>query len=95
MKVVGLTGGIGSGKSTVAALLQARGAAVVDTDEISRHLTGPAGAAMEAVREAFGARFVTAEGALDRALAARRPAVVEVITDPEIRAKAGWLPAQP
>jgi dephospho-CoA kinase len=98
MMVVGLTGGIGSGKSTVAALLQARGAAVVDTDEISRHLTGPAGAAMEAVREAFGARFVTAEGALDRA-AMRALAFedagargrLEAILHPAIRARADQL----
>ena len=65
--VIGLTGGIGSGKSTVAARLGALGAAIVDTDEISRHLTGPAGAAMERLRSEFGERFVQADGALDRA----------------------------
>jgi len=63
---VGLTGGIGSGKSTVADRLAALGAAIVDTDEVARHLTGPAGAAMEELRREFGAKYVTAEGALDR-----------------------------
>jgi dephospho-CoA kinase len=64
---VGLTGGIGSGKSTVAALLARHGAGVVDTDEISHALTGPAGAAMAAIGQAFGAGFVAADGSLDRA----------------------------
>lgn len=64
---VGLTGGIGSGKSTVAARFEALGAAIVDTDEISRHLTGPAGAAMEELGRQFGAKFVAADGSLDRA----------------------------
>jgi dephospho-CoA kinase len=63
---VGLTGGIGSGKSTVAGLLREAGAAVVDTDAISRGLTLAGGAAMPAVAQAFGANFVTADGALDR-----------------------------
>ena len=78
MFVVGLTGGIGSGKSTVTERLQARGAAIVDTDEISRILTGPGGEAMQDVRAAFGARFVTAEGGLDRP--AMRALVFEDIT---------------
>lgn len=98
MLVVGLTGGIGSGKSTVAALLQARGAVVVDTDEISRHLTGPAGAAMAELREAFGEKFVTAEGALDRAAMrtlafedADARARLEAILHPAIRARADAL----
>lgn len=63
---VGLTGGIGSGKSTVAGLLRRVGAAIVDTDAISRALTLPGGAAMPAIAEAFGADFVDADGALDR-----------------------------
>jgi dephospho-CoA kinase len=63
---IGLTGGIGSGKSTVAGLLAAHGAAVVDSDAISRRLTLPGGAAIPAIREAFGAQFVDAGGALDR-----------------------------
>lgn len=64
---VGLTGGIGSGKSTVAERLQALGAAVVDTDALAHELTAPGGAAMPAIEEAFGAEFVTPSGALDRA----------------------------
>jgi dephospho-CoA kinase len=92
---VGLTGGIGSGKTTVAQRFAALGAAVVDTDEISRALTGAGGAAMAALREAFGERFVTAEGALDRAamraLAFEDPlarAKLEAILHPAIRAEA-------
>jgi dephospho-CoA kinase len=64
---LGLTGGIGSGKSTVAALLVARGAAVADADAIARDLTAPAGLAMPMIVSAFGADFMTSEGALDRA----------------------------
>ncbi len=63
---VGLTGGIGSGKSTVAAVLREAGAAVVDTDGISHGLTQPGGKAMAAIAEAFGAEFIATTGALDR-----------------------------
>jgi dephospho-CoA kinase len=63
---IGLTGGIGSGKSTVAGFLREAGAAIVDTDAISRGLTLAGGAAMPAVEQQFGADFVTADGALDR-----------------------------
>lgn len=64
---VGLTGGIGSGKSTVAALLQACGAAVIDSDALAHELTAPGGAAMPAIASAFGDAFVRPDGALDRA----------------------------
>lgn len=64
---LGLTGGIGSGKSTVAALLAASGAAVVDADAIARELTAPAGLAMPLLVATFGADFMTPEGALERA----------------------------
>jgi dephospho-CoA kinase len=63
----GLTGGIGSGKSTVAALLQEAGAHVIDTDALSRQLTAPGGQAIAAIAQQFGAAFITPEGALDRA----------------------------
>lgn len=63
---IGLTGGIGSGKSTVGRRLVALGAALVDTDAISRALTRPAGAAMAAVAQTFGPEFVAADGGLDR-----------------------------
>ena len=99
--LIGLTGGIGSGKSTVAARLEALGASVVDTDEISRHLTGPAGAAMEDLRKAFGERFVAADGSLHReamrALAFEDPtarARLEAILHPAIRAAADARIAQ-
>jgi dephospho-CoA kinase len=63
---VGLTGGIGSGKSVVAGLFAKRGVAVIDTDEIAHELTRPGGEAIEAIRAAFGAGLIGADGALDR-----------------------------
>jgi dephospho-CoA kinase len=63
---LGLTGGIGSGKSTVAALLAGLGAAVMDADAISRSVTAPGGAAIGAIRQTFGNDFITHAGALDR-----------------------------
>jgi len=64
---VGLTGGIGSGKSTVADLFAAHGAAIVDTDLIAHQLTAPDGLAIPPIRTAFGDAFIAADGALDRA----------------------------
>lgn len=64
---VGLTGGIGCGKSTVADMFAALGASVIDTDQIAHSLTAPHGAAMPALLAEFGAGFATPEGALDRA----------------------------
>ncbi|RZI41716.1 dephospho-CoA kinase [Herbaspirillum sp. HC18] len=64
---VGLTGGIGSGKTTVADMLEARGAAVIDTDQIAHRLTVPGGLAIPEIRTQFGAAFLTPEGAMDRA----------------------------
>jgi len=75
--VVGLTGGIGSGKSTVADLFVAHGAALVDTDAIAHELTGPGGGAMAAIRAAFGDGVVDARGALDR-VAMRRLVFTDV-----------------
>jgi dephospho-CoA kinase len=63
---LGLTGGIGSGKSTVAKLLADRGAAVVDADAIARALTAPGGQAMPTIASTFGPTFITPQGALDR-----------------------------
>jgi len=63
---VGLTGGIGCGKSTVADLFAARGASVIDTDVLAHQLTAPGGAAMPALLQEFGAQFATPDGALDR-----------------------------
>lgn len=64
---IGLTGGIGSGKSTVARLLVERGAALIDTDAIARSLALPGGAAIDAIRSQFGPSAVDSAGALDRA----------------------------
>lgn len=64
---VGLTGGIGCGKSTVAGLFAEHGAGIIDTDEISRRLTQAGGAAIEAIRAAFGNGYIRDDGAMDRA----------------------------
>ena len=64
---VGLTGGIGSGKTTVANMFADRGATVIDTDVIAHQLTGPGGIAIPAIRAEFGDSFVEASGAMDRA----------------------------
>jgi dephospho-CoA kinase len=63
---LGLTGGIGSGKSTVARRWAQLGAAVMDADAISRSVTAPGGIGIPAITEAFGADFVGADGAMDR-----------------------------
>ncbi|HMM55142.1 MAG TPA: dephospho-CoA kinase [Candidatus Desulfobacillus sp.] len=93
--IIGLTGGIGSGKSAAAAIFAELGADVVDTDAIAHELTAPAGAAMAALRAAFGDAVVTADGALDRAAMrravfadARQKARLEAILHPMIRAEA-------
>ena len=94
MFAIGLTGGIGSGKTTVADLFAARGASLVDTDLIAHRITAPAGLAMPAIEHAFGPDFVAADGSLDRAKMralifsdddARRR--LEAITHPLIRAE--------
>jgi dephospho-CoA kinase len=67
VRIIGLTGGIATGKSTVAAMLAHRGAAVVDADRIAREVVEPGTAGLEAVVGAFGPEVVTASGGLDRA----------------------------
>jgi dephospho-CoA kinase len=79
---VGLTGGIGCGKTTVADLFAVRGAAVIDTDQIAHSLTAPHGAAMPALIDEFGPEYATPDGALDRA---KMRALV--FTDPGARAR--------
>jgi dephospho-CoA kinase len=64
--VLGLTGGIGSGKSTVSAMLEDRGAVIIDADRIVRDLQEPGEPVFEAMVEAFGAGIVAADGTLDR-----------------------------
>lgn len=92
--VVGLTGGIGSGKSAAADFFEELGATVVDTDAIAHELTGPGGAAMPAIREMFGTDFIAADGSLDRVRMRTRafsdPAAkrrLEAILHPLIRAE--------
>lgn len=89
---IGLTGGIGSGKTTVANLFATHGIAIIDTDAIAHSITAPGGAAMPAIRRDFGDAFVAPDGSLDRAR--MREAVfsdnaakvrLEAITHPLIR----------
>jgi len=76
--VVGLTGGIGSGKSTVSALLAAKGAVVVDADAVTRELQAPGTPVFDAMVQRFGPGIVAPDGTLDRA------AVADVVfTDPD------------
>ena len=77
---IGLTGGIGSGKTRVADLLAEWGATLVDTDEIARMLTAANGAAMPAIEREFGPRALTPEGALDRAWMRE-----QAFSDPQVR----------
>jgi dephospho-CoA kinase len=79
---IGLTGGIGSGKSTVARLLAEHGATVVDADVLAREVVEPGTPGLAAIAEAFGDGVLTAEGALDR------PALAAVVFgDPDARAR--------
>ena len=80
MRIIGLTGGIATGKSTVAHLLQERGAEIVDADVISREVVEPGQPALEEIRECFGERALDAGGRLDRAWIAER-----VFADPGLR----------
>ena len=79
---IGLTGGIGSGKSTVSELLAARGAVIVDADRIAREVVEPGTPGLAAVVEAFGEQVLAADGSLDR------PALAAVVfSDPAARAR--------
>jgi dephospho-CoA kinase len=80
--IVGLTGGIGSGKSAAAEIFAELGAAIVDVDEISHALTASNGAAMSEIRAVFGAMAINGDGALDRAAMRRL-----VFADPTARKK--------
>ena len=90
--IVGLTGGIGSGKSAAADCFGAHGIVIVDADAVAHELTAPGGAAIAAIEAEFGAAVITPEGALDRAamrrLAFADPAArtrLEHILHPRIR----------
>jgi dephospho-CoA kinase len=96
MFTVGLTGGIGSGKSTVADCFAAHGVPVIDTDVIARELTAPGGTALDAIRAVFGATVMQADGTLDRAALRRRVFAdsaarrrLEAILHPRIRQRVG------
>jgi dephospho-CoA kinase len=78
--VIGLTGGIGSGKSTVADMLVARGASLVDTDRIAHELTAPGGDAIGPIRAAFGDDAIAADGSMDRSAMRTR-----AFSDPDVR----------
>jgi dephospho-CoA kinase len=79
---IGLTGGIGSGKSTVSKLLAERGAVIVDADRIAREVVEPGTPGLAQVVDAFGAAVLAADGSLDR------PALAAIVfSDPEARAR--------
>ena len=82
MKIIGLTGGIACGKSTVSAELRALGAAIIDADALAHELSQPHQPIYNAYVERFGREIVTADGTLDRAAIARR-----VFSDPAVRAE--------
>ena len=93
--LVGLTGGIGSGKSAIAERLASYGASIVDSDLIAHQITSAGGLAIEPIAERFGSEFIQTDGALDRKkmrvlvfedLQSRK--ALEAITHPLIRAKA-------
>lgn len=95
---VGLTGGIGSGKSAAAQVFEDLGATVIDTDAIAHALTAPGGAAIAPIRAAFGADYITAEGALARPRMrelvfadAARKRQLEAILHPMIRERSDEL----
>ena len=97
---IGLTGGIGSGKSTVARVLVGRGAALVDADAISREVTAPGGRAVEQIVRQFGPQALTPAGAMDRGvmrnLAFSDPAVkrqLEAIIHPLVTLESARLAA--
>ena len=78
MLIVGLTGGIGAGKSTVARLLAGHGAAVVDVDALGREIIAPGGSAVQAVLERFGSELAGPDGGIDR------PALASIVfNDPD------------
>jgi dephospho-CoA kinase len=79
-KLIGLTGGIASGKSTVAAMLAELGATVVDADQLAREVTEPGSPALDEIRTHFGATVFAANGGLDRAALAK-----VVFTEPDKR----------
>jgi dephospho-CoA kinase len=94
--LVGLTGGIGAGKSTVAAMLEARGAVVIDADAVARSVVEPGRPAFDELVARFGPEIVGPDGTLDRAeLAARAfatpegKAALDAITHPPIHAEFG------
>ena len=66
MKIIGLTGGIGTGKSTVSAYLKEKGCVILDADKMSRQLTAPGGAALPEIRKTFGNEVFFEDGTLDR-----------------------------
>ena len=82
MKIIGLTGGIACGKSTVSAELRALGAAIIDADALAHELSQPHQPIYNAYVERFGREIVTVDGTLDRAAIARR-----VFADPAVRAE--------
>lgn len=94
MRIIGLTGGIGSGKSTVAEMLRERGIPVVDADQVSREIVEPGQPALKELASAFGDEILTDAGDLNRAALAKKAFssqentdLLNSITHPAIRAE--------
>lgn len=94
MPIIGLTGGVGSGKSTIARILESKGAVVVDADAIGRQMLQPGRKALQEVRSRFGDQVIAADGSLNRAALAEivfsdpvARSELEAITHPEILAE--------
>jgi dephospho-CoA kinase len=94
LPIIGLTGGVGSGKSTIARILESRGAVVVDADAIGRQMLQPGRKALQEVRSRFGDQVIAADGSLNRAALAQivfsdlvARSELEAITHPEILAE--------
>ncbi len=88
--VMGLTGGIGTGKSTVARMLTERGTLLVDADAIVRQLQAPGGPMLAEIVEAFGPAMLQADGSLDRKRLGQT-----VFSDPDARARLGMITGPP
>ena len=92
MRLVGLTGGIGAGKSTVSAALAARGAVIVDADQVARDVQAPGSPVLEKMVERFGPHVLADDGSLDRAAVtaivfsdAESLAALNAIVGPELK----------
>ena len=99
MKIIGVTGSIGSGKSTVAEYLRRKGYSIFDADEVSRSMTAPGGRALKKIKEAFGDGVFLKDGSLDRKALAKiifsdeekKALLEEIVTMKVVQAMKKWV----